>query len=358
MKFLLVLTFVAVAFAKKFDGDQVLTLYPAELAHVVAIHELEEFADFWSPDSPSLVNVGTTVDVRIPRDHLLKTKQVLAEIKLNYDVKIHDVQEMINKQFDSVKTPYATDEQYYNTYHTIEEINAWQTDMVNTYPNLISQEVAGASFENRPISRLTMGKSKDNPIFLIDCGIHAREWISPAFCQCFVNRMLTKYGVDAGVTAMMDSLTFVIFPVLNVDGYAYSWTDDRMWRKTRSNYGTICFGVDPNRNFDAAWSGPGSSSNPCSETYYGPSMASEPLTKTLQSYVKTNYQKIKAYVTFHSYGQVFIFPYSYANKDVPNKDEHNALAANAAAAIESVNRKKYTYGPGYEFHVSCRRWFG
>ncbi len=66
-----------------------------------------------------------------------------------------------------------------------------------------------------------------------------------------------------------------------------------MWRKTRSNYGTLCTGVDPNRNFDANWSGPGSSSNPCSETYYGPSVASEPLSQALQGYIKTNKDRLK-----------------------------------------------------------------
>lgn len=30
---------------------------------------------------------------------------------------------------------------------------------------------------------------------------------------------------------------------------------------------------------------------------------------------------MQAYVTFHSYGQVFIYPYSYAVQDAPNKDE-------------------------------------
>lgn len=66
-----------------------------------------------------------------------------------------------------------------------------------------------------------------------------------------------------------------------------------MWRKTRSNYGTVCTGVDPNRNFDAVWSGPGASSNPCSETYYGPVVESEPLTQGLTNLVKSYSGKIE-----------------------------------------------------------------
>ena len=72
-----------------------------------------------------------------------------------------------------------------------------------------------------------------------------------------------------------------------------------MWRKTRSNYGTACTGVDPNRNFDAAWSGPGASANPCSETYYGPEVESEQLTKGLSNFIRLNRGNIK--VIFNPY---------------------------------------------------------
>lgn len=62
-----------------------------------------------------------------------------------------------------------------------------------------------------------------------------------------------------------------------------------MWRKTRSHYaGNVCVGTDPNRNFDAGWSGPGSTANSCAETYYGPYVESEPEVKALSDYVRAN----------------------------------------------------------------------
>ena len=76
---------------------------------------------------------------------------------------------------------------------------------------------------------------------------------------------------------------------------------DRMWRKTRSNYGTFCVGVDPNRNFDAGWSGPGASNNPCSDTYYGPEVESEQLTKGLSNFIKSNQGKIEVYLAANFY---------------------------------------------------------
>lgn len=59
-------------------------------------------------------------------------------------------------------------------------------------------------------------------------------------------------------------------PLLNPDGYEYSHTNDRMWRKNRSPppSGSSCWGVDLNRNWDVIGFGLGVvSSNPCSETY-------------------------------------------------------------------------------------------
>ena len=37
--------------------------------------------------------------------------------------------------------------------------------------------------------------------------------------------MLSKYGQDEHVTHMMDDMTWMIIPLLNVDGYEYSWTN-------------------------------------------------------------------------------------------------------------------------------------
>ena len=62
-----------------------------------------------------------------------------------------------------------------------------------------------------------------------------------------------------------------------------------MWRKTRSKYANSpCFGVDPNRNFNANFGGLGASSSPCSDTYHGPYMESEKLTQGITRLIKEN----------------------------------------------------------------------
>merc|ERR1712135_150101 len=316
MRAFVFLALFSVAFAvKRFDGDQVLTFTPTTEEQVEIIRSFEnaeDNLDFWRPDSAAQVKVGSVVDLRVPRENLAAIKADLKFHGMDFDIKIFDVQATIEETIDTTRGIFDKDYDY-NKYHTYDEINQWADDMASEYPSLARTTVMGKSTEGRDIKMITIGSSTTNKQVVVDCGIHAREWISAAFCQCYVHRLLSSYGSDASVTAMLDQVTFAIMPLLNPDGYAYTQTD-RMWRKTRSRApGTRCYGVDPNRNFDADWAGPGASSSPCSETYYGPSLASEPLTQYLTKYI-----------------------------------DDNDLAAASAAAIQAVHGKAYTYGPGWE----------
>ncbi|VTJ89115.1 Hypothetical predicted protein [Marmota monax] len=193
-----------------------------------------------------------------------------------------------------------------------------------------------------------VGKAKRNkPAIFIDCGFHAREWISPAFCQWFVREAVRTYGQEIHMTELLNELDFYVLPVVNIDGYVYTWTKNRMWRKTRSTQaGTSCVGIDPNRNFAAGWCEVGASKNPCSDTYCGPAPESEKETKALADFIRNNLSSIKAYLTIHSYSQMLLYPYSYTYNLPKNNVELNSLAKAAVKELASLHGTKYTYGPG------------
>ncbi|CAG2163161.1 unnamed protein product [Oppiella nova] len=138
------------------------------------------------------------------------------------------------------------------------------------------------------------------------CIIHAREWISSATNQFFAQELVQRSESDADVKDLLNTFDFYILPVLNADGYEYTHTDNRMWRKTRQPNGT-----DPNRNFAYQWGGQGASTNACADTYRGTKAFSEPETKAVSDFVLSKGTKVKAYLAVHSYGQYWLYPWLF-----------------------------------------------
>ncbi|XP_057613307.1 carboxypeptidase B [Chionomys nivalis] len=348
---LLLLVLVSVALAQPspedFDGNRVFRVSVPDEDHINLIQELanSKQIDFWKPDSATQVKPLTTVDFHVKAEDVAAVEKFLEQNEFHYEVLISNVRNTLEAQFDS--NIRATGHSYtkYNKWETIE---AWIQEVVKDNPNLISRKTIGTTFEGRNIHLLKVGKAKANkPAIFIDCGFHAREWISPAFCQWFVKEAVRTYGQESQMTKLLDELDFYVLPVVNIDGYVYTWTRSRMWRKTRSTKaGSSCVGVDPNRNFNAGWCEVGASRSPCSDTYCGPAAESEKETKALADFIRQNLSSIKAYLTIHSYSQMMLYPYSYAYKLPSNNEELNALVKGAAKELASLYGTKYTYGPG------------
>ena len=52
----------------------------------------------------------------------------------------------------------------------------------------------GSSYEGRDLFAIEIGTG--SRYISIDCGIHAREWISPAYCQWFINEAINGQFVQ------------------------------------------------------------------------------------------------------------------------------------------------------------------
>jgi hypothetical protein len=53
----------------------------------------------------------------------------------------------------------------------------------------VSQYSAGSSFQNRDLRVIVIKAGSPAKRVWIDCGIHAREWISPATCVNLINKV-------------------------------------------------------------------------------------------------------------------------------------------------------------------------
>ncbi|XP_056425309.1 carboxypeptidase A1-like [Hyla sarda] len=340
----------AVTSLENFSGQQVLRILPADEEQVNLVRELENYEDlqldFWQgPTKPEKF-----VDIRVPFFSLQDVKVYLESHNIQYSIMIKDLQALLDEERRDMKigrsmeNARSTNAFNFATYHTFDEINNFIDNLVAENPSLVSKVVIGRSYEGRPLNVLKFSTGANRPAFWIDTGIHSREWVTQASGLWFAKKIVTDYGRDPSLTATLNSLDIFLEIVTNPDGYVFSHTSNRMWRKTRSpNAGSTCIGTDPNRNWDAGFGGGGSSSNPCTETYRGRAAHSESEVKAIVDFVKSH-GKIKGFVSIHSYSQMLLYPYGYTTARVPDSAELDNVSRAAVNALTSLYGTKYTYG--------------
>lgn len=343
---------LAAAAEETFEGHQVLRITAKDEVQLALIRDLESLVqfelDFWR----GVTDVETPVDVRVPFHSLQSFKIHLESLDMDYQIMIQDLQVMLDEEREEMTAsaarraePRNTDAFDFTRYHTISEIYSFQDMLVAENPGLVSKVVIGQSYEGRALNVLKFSTGgTGRPAIWIDTGIHSREWVTQASGTWFAKKLVSDFGRDPAVTALLNKMDVFLEIVTNPDGFYYSHTSNRMWRKTRKpNPGSRCAGVDPNRNWDAGFGGPGASSNPCSETYRGPRAHSESEVRSIVDFVK-NHGNVQAFVSIHSYSQMLLYPYGYTRTPATHQAELHALAQKAVAALASLHGTRYRYG--------------
>ncbi|XP_043569938.1 carboxypeptidase A1-like [Chiloscyllium plagiosum] len=289
------------------------------------------------------------IDVHVPENSLQSFKVFLEYNGIQYSVMIEDLQVMIDNEkaeLEQMTTMERSTLSFnYGKYHTLDEIYSWMDSLANEYPGLVQKQQIGTSFEGRPLYVLKFSTGgTGRPAIWIDSGIHAREWVSPASAIWMAKKISSDYGQEPFITSLLRKMDIFMEIVVNPDGYAYTHTKNRLWRKTRSTGpGRNCFGVDANRNFDAGFGGPGTSNKSCQETYHGPYPNSEREVAAIVNFVQSH-RNIKSFITIHSYSQLVMYPFGY--KCVPPADyqELDALAKSAVSSLTSLYGTRYKFG--------------
>ncbi len=275
----------------------------------------------------------------------------LDALGIHYTVLVPDFDALVAAERDllaAAGTAGLRDPAWFAAYKPLEQIDAKLNQLAADRPDLASIVQAGSSIENRPIRGLRIsGPGTGKPAVLYNGTQHAREWITPMVCMWIADRLVYGYESDPRIRSLLDRLEFYVFPVINPDGYVYSWTTNRNWRKNRrDNPNTTCDGVDLNRNWGLGWGGGGSSGSPCSDTYRGTAPFSEPETQGLRDFF-SNHPQIVATIDFHSYSQLILWPWGYTSELPPDNDVFLELGAGMHDAIHAVHGMAYDYGPIY-----------
>jgi len=237
---------------------------------------------------------------------------------------------------------------FFKDYRKLADIWTFVDGLVAQYPSLLKKVQSGSSYEGRPLYTVVVssGKATQGGIYF-EGGIHSREWVAHTTVLFILWNLASGYGTDASITSLVDTFNFHINPAINPDGYEYTHSRDRMWRKTRSpNPGSSCIGADPNRNWGDHWCEQGASRDPCSDSYCGRAAFSEKETKAAADYVKS-VGNIRSFIDFHSYSQLWMQPFGWTAAKPKDNDKQRAAGLEAVAAIKKTHGLTYREGSIY-----------
>ena len=214
-------------------------------------------------------------------------------------------------------------------YHTFAEMESVLTAWEATWPAICDVFTIGSSVEGRPIYAIKISdnvatdETGEAEVLFIG-NHHARELMSVDIPLRFAGYLLENYTIDATVASYVDNREIYFVPMLNPDGHVYVennhagiWWGD-WWRKNRSVNPGGSYGVDLNRNYDFYWGSDdiGSSPEPTSATYRGPSGFSEPETQAIRDLV--NSREFTMWMSYHSYGEMLLYPWGYIAEHTPD----------------------------------------
>ncbi|RXG71930.1 Carboxypeptidase B [Armadillidium vulgare] len=137
--------------------------------------------------------------------------------------------------------------------------------------------------------------------------------------------MLNQILTNSSYESVLEKMDFYFLPVMNPDGYDYTFTDGgRLWRKTRSKTDSAV-----------------EDSNPCSDNYSGEEPFSEKEVRNAKEKMIASIWNLKAYLSYHSYAQLFLFPWGYTDDVINDIADLDAVASAAVDAIYTYSGTRY-----------------
>ncbi|MCI0395327.1 MAG: hypothetical protein L0332_12370 [Chloroflexi bacterium] len=277
--------------------------------------------------------------------------QELVEAGWRLEIDVAATEEMHN--VDLLRTfngGYRTSDELYAELATINAANPGLTEIID-YGDSYCKGIGGCTtpaghslpgYDLRAMRVTNEAIGGDKPVFVLMANIHAREITTPELAMRFLDWLIDGYGVNADATWLVDWHEIYIVPTANPDGHWIVELGPYYQRKNAnrsngcSNYwpptSSTQYGIDLNRNHTFEWNTGGSSSDPCTQTYRGPSAGSEPEVAQLQNFVLTLIPDQRGpnktdpapdnttgiFITLHSYGELVLWPWGNTTTAAPN----------------------------------------
>jgi len=211
----------------------------------------------------------------------------------------------------------------YTVWKSYDEPGGYRDQMyalARSFPQITKLVRIGTTLNGREILalKITQGARDkpdgSRPAVLFSATQHAREWIATEIDRRLMYHYLNGWkDNDKPIKDLLKGTELWFVPVMNPDGYQYTFDVERLWRKNlRDNDGdgqtTIVDGVDPNRNYPEhfKYDEEGSSKITSSQTYRGPGPASERETQAIQWL--SDRVGFEFNLNYHSNGRWLLYP--------------------------------------------------
>lgn len=265
--------------------------------------------------------------------------------------------------------PADSHDLFFDEYQPLSVLYPWLRLITSMFPTHATLETIGLSAEGRDIPALRVGARTDLPpdhehpkrlTILVTGGLHAREWISVSTAAYVAHSLITRYGDPRfpDTTKLLDHFDVTFLPTINPDGYEYTWSTDRLWRKNRQQTSLpFCSGIDLDRSFPFSWDGNDNADNPCSEDFAGTqpleALEARRLSEWARNQTENNNVTFVSFLDLHSYSQQILYPYSFTcDSDPPNLEDLEEVAIGLAKSFRLTNGHFYGVSSACEGSIS------
>lgn len=224
-------------------------------------------------------------------------------------------------------------------YHNYDEMTQELQTLVSQNQDILHMSSIGRSVEGREIWIVRITDDIENaamkPGVIYMGGHHAREHLSVELPLAYIQYFATEYRKgNPRIVNLVKTRDIHIIPAVNPDGLEFDVSTGRykLWRKNRRRVDSSTYGVDLNRNYGFKWGTGGSSNNPGSDIFMGPTPFSEPETIAIRDHVSAH-SNITTVLSFHTFSKLILYPWGHKYEGIENQRDkmvHETMARKMA----------------------------